>query len=1184
MGDTDTAKGTAPRPAQGQRENRRAVDNDIAVALVMNGGVSLAVWIGGVAAEVYRACRRDGVDALHANVTVDVITGASAGGLNGVFLAAALSRDLPVEVFDGLRDVWLQAGSFAELLRDPLDANPPSLLKGDEFFRKEIERVLLTWFAGRRARALAPFDLVMTATTLNPAPAPFTDDLDSTFVEPKPRARFHFTADTLCPSDPAGDIVLARQLALAARTSASFPGAFEPSFVNVGGTFPDRVDMAGIASFSSPMWAVDGGVLVNKPVRPALDVLNARGSTRARRVMFYVNPDPGGGPTVPPASPDDVPVILDVVRRSVVDLPQMESISNDLDEIRLHNARAGGALRMRETLFLGVAIRREDGSTGDADVDLDDLGEKLYPLWLKREGFDTATRRVGRRLAAGGGTRSSPVASLDLKQRVTLSWNSFERGLIGARGDADFFAGVLPSGSDGEDYGPTGRWRWGSYPLLFAADAVLDLCARANRAAGEATDASVTDAALAFVLATINTKADEIASISSDLRDLDAALEDYWDDALARMPSYLTAGGDTVDPPADVGYEYADTVAAKGYERWPTPPPDVAAAINPGAQGTTSMPDPRRLRTWRRALAVLGTTVGLPDAKPADMTVANVHRGHAVLAGRLATAAAALRQPLTDVSSAKPTSTGARLTAAILPRDLGPATWLRHLTAAAVVHYMTTPHEATTPIDFVLVSANTPCPLDPSRIDATDKVNGLQLGHFGGFLKESWRANDWMWGRLDGAARLVASLLDPQRLRQVYPTSTAAMTSLTPMLPADTTADDQRCIAQELAYLDNNGATRPPRLTTLETCLITEIQRRIAVEELPNVAAAVRRSTEDGGTLTPAARAFLDKVATPITPVTAAAVLQACSIGRETVVSERRSDLLAATATKAAAVFGTAMQGRQSGIPIIRPLLGSVRTALLTAYLFVLNAVRRDKVAVALTTLILAAAGALLTASLLGANVPVVLMVVAVSLALTWAALVTLTVGAWKALVPIGVAVAIVALSAIDKSQAQEMFDPTLGRHWKHVLQVAGLVLAFAIGAVGTWFYRRRCKKLANKPPDPVTTQRLARYDRVINGLPETDLIRARLVEARDELDRRRGEPLDRAKRGRNWSLPIALAFAGLYALAIELTMLHWHLDWVSTWFDWANRWRAAVIIGTLTALTIALNIVRSVTRRVRLP
>ena len=40
-----------------------------------------------------------------------------------------------------------------------------------------------------------------------------------------------------------------------------------------------------------------------------------------------------------------------------------------------------------------------------------------------------------------------------------------------------------------------------------------------------------------------------------------------------------------------------------------------------------------------------------------------------------------------------------------------------------------------------------------------------RLGHFASFYKGSWRANDWMWGRMDGASRLVDILLDAWAIR-----------------------------------------------------------------------------------------------------------------------------------------------------------------------------------------------------------------------------------------------------------------------------------------------------------------------------------------------------------------------------------------------------------------------------------
>jgi len=55
-------------------------------------------------------------------------------------------------------------------------------------------------------------------------------------------------------------------------------------------------------------------------------------------------------------------------------------------------------------------------------------------------------------------------------------------------------------------------------------------------------------------------------------------------------------------------------------------------------------------------------------------------------------------------------------------------------------------------------------PLDsPSLVQAKtakDKLHGVALGHFGAFFKRSWRENDYLWGRLDGAERLLWLLGD----------------------------------------------------------------------------------------------------------------------------------------------------------------------------------------------------------------------------------------------------------------------------------------------------------------------------------------------------------------------------------------------------------------------------------------
>ena len=82
-----------------------------------------------------------------------MITGASAGGVNGAFLSAALAYGLDEQAFDGLRDVWLRDGGFDKLLRHPHEKDPPSLLRGDAYFLAQLGEELARWVPPSGARS-----------------------------------------------------------------------------------------------------------------------------------------------------------------------------------------------------------------------------------------------------------------------------------------------------------------------------------------------------------------------------------------------------------------------------------------------------------------------------------------------------------------------------------------------------------------------------------------------------------------------------------------------------------------------------------------------------------------------------------------------------------------------------------------------------------------------------------------------------------------------------------------------------------------------------------------------------------------------------------------------------------------------------------------------------------------------
>lgn len=150
-------------------------DRELRLALVLNGGVSLAVWISGVIHEVDRLRRAShgapagGPDDTEAYRTalggrkarVDVIAGASAGGINGALLAAAIQGGTeagprPLRK-DGrpLRDVWLELGDLSSLIRPTTESEPPSLLGGDECFLPPLTDALGELLAPRAFRAPA---------------------------------------------------------------------------------------------------------------------------------------------------------------------------------------------------------------------------------------------------------------------------------------------------------------------------------------------------------------------------------------------------------------------------------------------------------------------------------------------------------------------------------------------------------------------------------------------------------------------------------------------------------------------------------------------------------------------------------------------------------------------------------------------------------------------------------------------------------------------------------------------------------------------------------------------------------------------------------------------------------------------------------------------------------------------
>ncbi len=99
---------------------------EMQLGLVVYGGVSLAIYTHGICQEFYNAVRGRGIYKLvkaltDADLVVDVISGSSAGGINGILLGYAIanSNDREMVDFSDFAKIWRNSGEAIKLLKKP---------------------------------------------------------------------------------------------------------------------------------------------------------------------------------------------------------------------------------------------------------------------------------------------------------------------------------------------------------------------------------------------------------------------------------------------------------------------------------------------------------------------------------------------------------------------------------------------------------------------------------------------------------------------------------------------------------------------------------------------------------------------------------------------------------------------------------------------------------------------------------------------------------------------------------------------------------------------------------------------------------------------------------------------------------------------------------------------------------
>jgi hypothetical protein len=249
-------------------------------------------------------------------------------------------------------------------------------------------------------------------------------------------------------------------------------------------------------------------------------------------------------------------------------------------------------------------------------------------------------------------------------------------------------------------------------------------------------------------------------------------------------------------------------------------------------------------------------------------------------------------------------------------------------------------------LELVQMSADTRTLLD-TRSLAQEKLTGLQLHHFGAFYKRSWRANDWMWGRLDGAGWLVHVLLSPGLLARLardvgdafVATLRATLLDIAGTEPPDgvfTAFPDGK--PAELAFLampTSGPSELPASLPVTSMWVASGLQRLIAAEELRCVARQAELDTRAGTADT--AATFLAAYETaangrastaPVPPDLAPGLLSACRVSSETFAEERGTKLLTRTIVQSAAVVSNAVESGTGRWKSLRPVFGTASRSL----------------------------------------------------------------------------------------------------------------------------------------------------------------------------------------------------------------------------------------------------------------
>jgi patatin-related protein len=728
-----------------------AATKELRLALVLYGGVSLAIYMHGITKELHKlvaASRALDVDdarnpfpaattehvywetlkgladeaGVRTQVVVDIVSGTSAGGINGVYLAKALAQNLRQ---DELRDLWIEKGDIAKLLRGHVpghgkvqlglallaalrrgNRNEP-VLKGDVqsvWYVEALEQMDgHPYVQGVDTLMPEGHDLELFVTTTDfygyDREIPLADEV---VTDRRHRHVFEFRRtderNQFTPKYNYG-------LAFASRATSSFPGAFPAvSFADFERYFHPPISLGDfdrefcriyeLSGWSATYtYFMDGGVLDNYPFDHAIDAIRRRRADgEVERRLLYVQPDPSA-PT-PLQGQQKAPGWIRTFWGGLSAIPSHEPIFEQLLRIMERNERVAAIREIIESNFAWVRGRVEEPLHGRSLVDALPGADDALLLELRNAATAAANADLGHGYAT----------YVRLKIRAVV----------------DDFAGLVnavldyPDDSDHAFFVRAVVSEWAGDGGLFArapgpTDAQLDFLRR--------FDLDYALRQLRFLIAAASWwYGDGDAADTPSREQLGAAKTLLWDRAEALERTTSGAGL----PPA-----LLERLGAVFNEQ------AIATAI------TEDELDPRPFLAARRAeldavRAELGTFL---DGAFGDFTPKLTHD---------------LRELTADWQP------GPR--ADFFVRYLGFAFW-------DVLLFPVQTLSDADERDEVQVLRVSPLESDLLKpLPGTPKLRGTAFRHFAAFFDKAFRENDYLWGRLDGAERLLGLLLPPAQV------------------------------------------------------------------------------------------------------------------------------------------------------------------------------------------------------------------------------------------------------------------------------------------------------------------------------------------------------------------------------------------------------------------------------------